>query len=76
MRGGVINKKGGLRAVPSAGATYPLEIYILVGDVEGVDEGVYRYEPQQHSIGKVLDGEHREALAGAALNQQFMLKRH
>jgi SagB-type dehydrogenase family enzyme len=67
-----ITDPSGFRAAPSAGATYPLEIYIMVGDIEDVDEGIYRYKPQQHELVKVLDGEHREALAGAALNQQFI----
>ncbi len=67
-----ITDPGGLRAAPSAGATYPLEIYIVVSDVEGIDEGIYRYKPHQHEIVKVLDGQHREDLASAALNQRFI----
>ncbi len=67
-----ITDPGGKRGAPSAGATYPLEIYIVVGDVEGVAEGIYRYNPHQNELIKVLDGEHRKALAGAALNQQFI----
>lgn len=69
-----ITSTSGFRAAPSAGATYPLETYIVVGDVEGVDEGIYRYKPHQHELVKVLDGEHRESLADAALNQQFIAK--
>lgn len=67
-----ITDPGGLRAAPSAGATYPLEIYVVVGDVEGVDKGIYRYRPDQHELIKVLDAAHREDLASAALNQQFI----
>ena len=67
-----ITNPSSFRAAPSAGATYPLEIYLVVGDVEGVAGGIYRYKPHQHELVKVLDGEHREALAGAALNQQFI----
>jgi len=67
-----ITGTSGFRAAPSAGATYPLETYIVVGDVEGFDEGIYRYKPHQHVLVKVLDGEHRESLADAALNQQFI----
>ncbi len=67
-----ITDPGGLRAAPSAGATYPLEIYVVVGDVEGVDKGIYRYRPDQHELIKVLDAAHREDLTSAALNQQFI----
>ena len=69
-----ITNPSSFRAAPSAGATYPLEIYILVGDLEGVAGGIYRYKPHQHELVKVLDGEQREALADAALNQQFITK--
>lgn len=68
---GITNSYGN-RAAPSAGATYPLEIYIVAGDVEGVAIGIYKYEPQQNELIKVLDGEYRKALADAALNQQFI----
>ncbi len=67
-----ITDPAGLRAAPSAGATYPLEIYAVVGNVEGIAKGIYRYEPHQHKLMKVVDGEQREALAQAALNQQFI----
>jgi len=60
------------RAVPSAGATYPLEVYSIVGDVKGVAEGIYRYQPQEHRLIKVVSGERREALARAALDQQWV----
>ncbi|MCJ7769020.1 MAG: SagB/ThcOx family dehydrogenase, partial [Dehalococcoidales bacterium] len=50
----------------------PLEIYILVGDVEDVAGGIYRYKPHHHELVKVLDGEQREALVDATLNQQFI----
>jgi len=65
-----ITDPSGKRTAPSAGALYPLELYVVVGSVEDVDKGVYKYEPQQHELVRVLDGEQRKALAAAALNQQ------
>ncbi|MFC1875054.1 SagB/ThcOx family dehydrogenase [Chloroflexota bacterium] len=62
----------GFRTAPSAGATYPLEVYAVVGDVKGAAEGIYRYKSQEHRLLKVASGEWREALARAALDQQWV----
>jgi len=59
----------GLRTAPSAGATYPLETYLVVGDVTGLAAGVYRYKPHEHKLVKVLDGDLRVEPAAAALGQ-------
>ncbi|MGC8792523.1 MAG: SagB/ThcOx family dehydrogenase [Bryobacteraceae bacterium] len=61
-----------LRTAPSAGALYPLEIYVVVGNVEGLPAGVYKYRPERHELGRVAEGDRRRALAEAALNQQFI----
>jgi len=52
-----------LRTVPSAGALYPLRIYVLTW------EGIFAYSSLSHAWGKYKDGDHREALARAALGQ-------
>ncbi|MEA3459135.1 MAG: SagB/ThcOx family dehydrogenase [Chloroflexota bacterium] len=62
----------GGRTAPSAGATYPLETYLVVGDVEGLEEGVYKYNPHRHELCKVLDGDKRVELARAALEQDWV----
>ena len=44
-------------------------VYIVVGDVEGLAEGVYKYKPDGHKLVKILDGDKRSELARAALGQ-------
>ena len=61
-----------LRTAPSAGALYPLEIYVAVGNVIGIEPGLYRYIPQAHKIVRTLDRDIRADLSVAALNQTMV----
>jgi SagB-type dehydrogenase family enzyme len=65
---GITSDWGG-RTAPSAGALYPLKIYLVAGLVDGLDSGVYLYSPQTHSLSRVLSGDIRRDLQTAALNQ-------
>lgn len=60
------------RTAPSAGATYPLEVYLAVGEVKGLAAGVYRYLPRAHRLETVTDGDMRRPLAAAAVDQQWI----
>lgn len=57
------------RVAPSAGATYPLEIYLVIGNVEKLLPGIYKYNPKEHELVKVLKKDKREELCDAALGQ-------
>jgi SagB-type dehydrogenase family enzyme len=63
------NPPRSLRTAPSAGATYPMELYAVVGAVEGLDAGVYRYVPAGHALAPVARGDVRPALFEAANRQ-------
>jgi len=62
----------GLRTAPSAGALYPLEVYVVAGDVVDLSAGVYKYDPHNHELLKVLADDIRAELARAALNQAWV----
>jgi SagB-type dehydrogenase family enzyme len=59
----------GLRTAPSAGALYPLELSIVVGDVTDLQSGIYRYRPRTHELEKIEEGDKRGELCSAALGQ-------
>ena len=65
-----ITSERGFRTAPSAGALYPLEIYLVAGNVDGLPCAVYKYIPQNHTLVKIVDGDKRRALQSAALNQK------
>jgi len=62
----------GFRTAPSAGALYPLEVYVVVGDVENLASGIYKYKPHEHELGLVIDGDKRSELSNAALSQSWV----
>ena len=70
---GVTHRRG-FRTAPSAGALYPLEIYIVAGQVTGLAAGIYRYKPNLHELSKIVEGEKRADLCRAALNQSAVKK--
>ena len=68
---GITNPQG-FRTAPSAGALYPLELYVVVGKVDGLSPGLYHYHPDTHRLQQTEDGDLRHILARAALAQPWV----
>jgi SagB-type dehydrogenase family enzyme len=58
------------RTAPSAGGTFPLEMYVVAGNVTDLPAGVYKYKPRAHELDFVSAGDRREELAEAAIQQK------
>jgi len=70
---GITGTEGKKRAAPSAGALYPMEVYVVTGSqVNDLEEGVYHYIPEGHKISKEVSGDLRADLSSAALNQKWV----
>ena len=60
----------GYRTAPSAGALYPLELYVAVGRMVGLPAGFYRYRGREHALEVIGDRDLRPELGAAALHQR------
>jgi len=71
---GITEERNGLRTAPSAGALYPLDIYLVVGKdkVEDLKVGVYHYNPLQHSLTTILEEDKRREIDQACLSEDFI----
>jgi SagB-type dehydrogenase family enzyme len=60
----------GLRTAPSAGALYPLELYLSVHHVSAIEPGLYHYAVEPHQLEQLAQGDVRLKVARAALDQE------
>jgi SagB-type dehydrogenase family enzyme len=70
---GVTEEWGG-RTAPSAGALYPLELYLMVGEVTGLKPGLYHYHPADHALSQTKADDLREEVTEASLYQDEILR--
>ena len=66
---GITDPTRDFRAAPSAGALYPLEVYVVSGKVEGLPKGLYQYNPHEHHLKNIKSEDIRGDLYDAALRQ-------
>ncbi len=71
---GITDPARKFRATPSAGATYPLELYVVVGNncVTALSGGLYRYDPSEHRLEYIFKDDLRSSVAEAALGQSWV----
>jgi SagB-type dehydrogenase family enzyme len=62
--------RGGLRTAPSAGALYPLELYIAAFNVTGLPPGIYWYRSETHQLVRIAEGQKRADVSTAAFDQE------
>ena len=60
-------KKGNKRTVPSAGATYPLEIYVIIKN-----KGYFHYNQIKHTLELIVEDEMSKNLTKASWDQRFI----
>lgn len=70
---GVTDDKGH-RTTPSGRATYPLDVYAVVGNVTDVAPGIYRYDPVGHALLPRQAGDRRQAFVTEAVGQSWIEK--
>ncbi|MBD3314977.1 MAG: SagB/ThcOx family dehydrogenase [Chitinivibrionales bacterium] len=63
---GITDTSRGFRAAPSAGATYPLESYVVTKD------GVFHYLPEDHALKTIKKGNYMRELGKAAMGQSYV----
>lgn len=60
------------RTAPSSGALYPIEVYPVVHDVEGLERGVYHYAYREHALELVRPADLRAHVVEQGLGQEFL----
>ncbi|MBU0986487.1 MAG: SagB/ThcOx family dehydrogenase [Proteobacteria bacterium] len=73
---GITDARGYKRSAPSGGALYPMDIFVVAGDngVKELKAGIYHYEPHQHAVLLITEGDLRKDVAGTALSQMWMAR--
>jgi SagB-type dehydrogenase family enzyme len=60
------------RTAPSSGALYPIEVYPIVHNVDGIEPGVYHYAYREHALELVRAEDMRSRVVEQGLGQEFL----
>ncbi|HZH13078.1 MAG TPA: SagB/ThcOx family dehydrogenase [Archangium sp.] len=60
------------RTIPSGGALYPLEIYVHATRVQGLEPGLYHYDPEDSSLDVLRVGDDSGILASSAFQPELV----
>jgi len=73
---GITDESRNYRTAPSAGALYPLEVYIIVQNkgCEGLENGLYKYIPNENQIEFIKPGDLDSSLANVGYSQDFFAR--
>lgn len=63
---GITDKSKNFRSVPFAGSTFPLEMYLFVGSVEGLEKGIYKNDSIYYLIICLVIGDKKELCFAAS----------
>lgn len=58
------------RAAACAGALYPVEVYVVCGDIDGLPAGVYHFNPGDHGLRCLRRGDYRGVLINATADRE------
>jgi SagB-type dehydrogenase family enzyme len=70
---GVTNERG-FRTAPSAGATFPLEMFVMVNNVVNLTKSIYHYDPFDHRLELIRKEDVADPLFRACLSQSMILE--
>jgi SagB-type dehydrogenase family enzyme len=66
--------KFAFRTIPSAGGLYPIEIYLVINNVDGIEQGIYHYNIEKHELEYLKKGDFSKIVADACYGQRMVAK--
>lgn len=61
-----------LRTAPSAGALYPVETFLCINNVEGLERGLYHYVLEDHILAELIADDYRARITRAGMEQEVL----